>query len=44
MYEENSTVIVAGLKKDARRRLPPLQLSFMEEPVQVERETVCITY
>ncbi|EPE07723.1 rho family gtpase 3 [Ophiostoma piceae UAMH 11346] len=39
MYEENSTVIMAGLKKDARHRLPPLQLSFMEQPVQVERET-----
>ncbi|CAK7198010.1 hypothetical protein SEUCBS139899_000666 [Sporothrix eucalyptigena] len=35
IYEENSVVILAGLKKDARRRLPPLQLTFMEDSVQV---------
>lgn len=35
MYEENSVVVLAGLKKDARRRLPPLQLTFVEDVVQV---------
>ncbi|CAK7219415.1 hypothetical protein SCUCBS95973_003814 [Sporothrix curviconia] len=35
MYEENSIVVLAGLKKDARRRLPPLQLTFVEDAVQV---------
>ncbi|CAK7215904.1 hypothetical protein SBRCBS47491_002637 [Sporothrix bragantina] len=38
MYEENSIVVLAGLKKDARRRLPPLQLTFMEDAVQVTED------
>ncbi|CAK7268655.1 hypothetical protein SEPCBS57363_003205 [Sporothrix epigloea] len=38
MYEENSVVVLAGLKKDARRRLPPLQLTFVEDAVQVTQD------
>ncbi|ERS95842.1 hypothetical protein HMPREF1624_07919 [Sporothrix schenckii ATCC 58251] len=38
MYEENSVLVLAGLKKDARRRLPPLQLTFVEDAVQVTPE------
>ncbi|CAK7272743.1 hypothetical protein SEPCBS119000_005284 [Sporothrix epigloea] len=38
MYEENSVVILAGLKKDARRRLPPLKLTFVEDVVQVTQD------
>ncbi len=34
--------MLAGLKKDARHRLPPLQLSFVEEPAQVDAEAVRI--
>ena len=40
MYEENSVVVLAGLKKDARRRLPPLQLTFVEDVVQVAPDKV----
>ncbi|OAA57642.1 Ras family GTP-binding protein rho1p [Niveomyces insectorum RCEF 264] len=35
IYEENSVVVLAGLRKDSRRRLPPLQLAFSNEPTQV---------
>lgn len=38
MYEENSVVILAGLKKDARHRLPPLHLTYVEDTAQVSTE------
>lgn len=44
MYEENSVVVLAGLKKDARRRLPPLQLTFVEDAVQVAPDKVSERY
>jgi hypothetical protein len=40
MYEENSVVVLAGLKKDVRRRLPLLQLTFVEDAVQVTPDKV----